>query len=163
MIFAGSDRRSDIEKWYITLVTSIIDNIPRVAKEHQKTPQAVVKMENFHHLHSALSRLKIPLLENQKRDVKQKYNDALQNYVTQYFGRPLEKVNIFFDGVSAKINSGVRESEVSFQHQFSKQELRKVLALYPGKEVKAGLEKLYKKVEKHLCEEENLLQVNFFF
>ena len=161
MIFAGSDRRSDIEKWYITLVTSIIDNIPRVAKEHQKTPQAVVKMENFHHLHSALSRLKIPLLENQKRDVKQKYNDALQNYVTQYFGRPLEKVNIFFDGVSAKINSGVRESEVSFQHQFSKQELRKVLALYPGKEVKAGLEKLYKKVEKHLCEEENLLQVKF--
>jgi len=34
-----------------------------------------------------------------------------------------------------------------------------VLALYPGREVKAGLEKLYKKVEKHLCEEENLLQV----
>jgi len=159
MIFQNSDRRSDIEKWYLTIVTSIIDNIPRIAKEHQKTPQAVVKMENYHHLHSALSRLKINLLESHKKDVKQKYNDALQNYVTQYFGRPLEKVNIFFDGVSAKINSGVKEAEISFQHQFSKQELRKVLAHYPGKEVKAGLERLYKKVEKHLCEEENLLQV----
>ena len=159
MIFQGSDRRTDIEKWYLTLVTSIIDNIPRIAKEHQKTPQAVVKMENFHHLHASLSRLKIGLLEQHKKDVKQKYNDALQNYVTQYFGRPLEKVNIFFDGVSIKINSGVKEAEISFQHQFSKQELRKVLALYPGREVKAGLEKLYKKVEKHLCEEENLLQV----
>ena len=106
-----------------------------------------------------MSRLKIALLENQRKEVKQKYNDALQNYVTQYFGRPLEKVNIFFDGVSVKINSGVKEGEISFQHQFSKQELRKVLALYPGKEVKAGLEKLYKKVEKHLSEEENLLQV----
>ena len=160
MIFHNSDRRSDIEKWYITLVTSMIDNIPRIAKEHQKTPQAVVKMENYHHLHSALSRLKIPLLEQQKKDIKQKYNDALQNYVTQYFGRPLEKVNIFFDGVSAKINSGVKEAEISFQHQFNKQELRKVLSLYPGKEVKSGLERLYKKVEKHLSEEENLLQVN---
>ena len=159
MIFQGSDRRTDIEKWYLTLVTSIIDHIPRIAKEHQKTPQAVVKMENFHHLHASLSRLKIGLLEQHKKDVKQKYNDALQNYVTQYFGRPLEKVNIFFDGVSIKINSGVKEAEISFQHQFSKQELRRVLAHYPGREVKAGLEKLYRKVEKHLCEEENLLQV----
>ena len=162
LIFLGSDRRTDIEKWYLTLVTSIIDNIPRIAKEHQKTPQAVVKMENFHHLHSSLSRLKIPLLEAHKKDVKQKYTDALHNYVTQYFGRPLEKVNIFFDGVSAKINSGVKEAEISFQHQFSKQELRRVLSLYPGREVKAGLERLYKKVEKHLSEEENLLQVGKF-
>ena len=159
LIFHGSDRRTDIEKWYLTLVTSIIDNIPRIAKEHQKTPQAVVKMENFHHLHSSLSRLKIVLLESHKKDVKQKYTDALHNYVTQYFGRPLEKVNIFFDGVSAKINSGVKEAEISFQHQFSKQELRRVLSLYPGREVRAGLERLYKKVEKHLSEEENLLQV----
>ena len=30
---------------------------------------------------------------------------------------------------------------------------------YPGKEVKRGLEHLYKKVDKHLCEEGNLLQV----
>ena len=30
---------------------------------------------------------------------------------------------------------------------------------FPGREVRAGLERLYKKVEKHLSEEENLLQV----
>merc|ERR1712096_562907 len=81
-----------------------------------------------------LSRLKIPVLDSLKRDTKQKYTDALHNYVTQYFGRPLEKVNIFFDGVSARINAG-------------------------GKEARGGLERLYKKVEKHLSEEENLLQV----
>lgn len=45
---------------------------------------------------------------------------------------------------------------------FSKQELRKVIKEYPGKEVKRGLDHLYKKVEKHLCEEENLLQVSYF-
>jgi hypothetical protein len=46
--------------------------------------------------------------------------------VNQYFGRPLEKVNQFFDGVSAKLAAGVRETEISYQLQFSKQELRKV-------------------------------------
>merc|ERR1712179_725945 len=66
-IFRNSDRRTDIEKWYLTLVTSMMDNIPRIAKEHQKTPQAVVKMENFHHLHASLSRLKIPVLDSLKR------------------------------------------------------------------------------------------------
>merc|ERR1712212_1342861 len=86
---------------------------------------------------------------------KQKYTEALHNYVTQYFGRPLEKVNQFFDGVSAKISAGVKEAEISYQLQYSKQELRKVLSSYPGKEVKKGLADLYKKVEKHLSEEES--------
>lgn len=54
---------------------------------------------------------------------------------------------------------GVREEEVSYQLAFSKQELRKVIKEYPGKEVKKGLDNLYKKVDKHLCEEESLLQV----
>jgi hypothetical protein len=34
-----------------------------------------------------------------------------------------------------------------------------VLSDYPGKEVKKGLSDLYRKVEKHLSEDENLLQV----
>ena len=52
--------------------------------------------------------------------------------------------------------------QVSYQLQYSKQELRKVIQSYPGKEVKKGLADLYKKVEKHLCEEENLVQVFSF-
>lgn len=44
---------------------------------------------------------------------------------------------------------------------FSKQELRRVVKEYPAREVKKGLENLYRKVEKHLCEEENLLQVEY--
>jgi len=135
------------------------ESIARIGQEHGKTPQAVVSMENYHRLHATLSRLKIPVLDSLKRDTKQKYNEALHSYVTQYFGRPLEKLNIFFDGVSARINAGVKEAEISYQLQFSKQELKKVVHSYPGREVRAGLERLYKKVEKHLCEEESLLQV----
>lgn len=65
----------------------------------------------------------------------------------------------FFEGVQLKVAQGVKETEISYQMAFSKQELRKVIAQYPAREVKKGLENLYKKVEKHLSEEENLLQV----
>jgi hypothetical protein len=29
LVFRNSDRRGDIEKWYMTIITSIMDNIPR--------------------------------------------------------------------------------------------------------------------------------------
>lgn len=158
-IFRKTERRNDLDKWYIQLVDAIYEQIPVHANEHSKTPQQVVKMENFHHMHSLLSQIKIPVLDAHKKSAKIKYNDALRAYVTKYFGRPLEKLNLFFEGVQQKIAQGVKETEISYQMAYSKQELRKVISLYPSREVKKGLESLYKKVEKHLCEEENLLQV----
>lgn len=71
-------------------------------------------------------------------------------------------LQLFFEGVQAKVAQGVKESEISYQMAYSKPELRKVIREYPAREVKKGLDSLYRKVEKHLCEEENLLQVCFF-
>lgn len=153
-----SDRRADLEKWYTRLADTMIEYIS-VHSNDQKTPPQVVKMENYHHLYSLLSQLKISVLDSQRKEAKQKYNDALLSYVILHFGRPLEKLNTFFEGVQARVASGVKASEVSYQLAFSKQELRKVISQYPGSAVKRGLEMLYKKVEKHLCEESNLLQV----
>ncbi|XP_023018204.1 exocyst complex component Sec3 [Leptinotarsa decemlineata] len=153
-----SDRRADLEKWYTRLVDTMLEYIAVHSIDH-KTPSQVIKMENYHHLYSLLSQLKISVLDSQRKEAKQKYSDSLQAYVTLYFGRPLEKLNTFFEGVQARVASGVKASEVSYQLAFSKQELRKVISQYPGSTVKKGLESLYKKVEKHLSEEENLLQV----
>lgn len=50
-------------------------------------------LENFHHLYALLSQLKITVLDQFRKDAKQKYNEALSAYVTRYFGRPLEKLN----------------------------------------------------------------------
>lgn len=69
-------------------------------------------------------------------------------------------LQLFFEGVQSKVSQGVKESEISYQMAYSKQELRKVIREYPAREVKKGLDSLYRKVEKHLCEEENLLQVS---
>ncbi|KAJ4437527.1 GTP-Rho binding exocyst subunit [Periplaneta americana] len=158
-IFKNTDRRTDLDKWYTKLVGAMFEAIPRNAAEHHKTPQEVVKMENFHHLYALLSELKIGVLDGLRKEAKQKYSDALKAYVTQYFGRPLEKLNLFFEGVQAKVAQGVKQSEISYQMAYSKQELRKVIREYPAREVKKGLDNLYRKVEKHLCEQENLLQV----
>ncbi|OAD55910.1 Exocyst complex component 1 [Eufriesea mexicana] len=158
-IFKNSDRKVDLEKWYTKLVGTMFEAIVIHSRDHHKTPQEVIKMENFHHLYDLLSQLKIPVLDHERKEAKQKYQDALCVYVTQYFGRPLEKLNLFFEGVQVKVGAGVKESEVSYQMAFSKQELKRVVKEYPAREVQKGLENLYRKVEKHLCEEENLLQV----
>lgn len=88
-----SDIRAVLEKWYTRLLDTIIEYIALHSND-QKTPSQVVKMENYHHLFSLLSQLKISVLDSQRKEVKQKYNDALQAYVTLYFGRPLEKLNV---------------------------------------------------------------------
>nr|XP_014424206.1 exocyst complex component 1 [Pelodiscus sinensis] len=158
-IFKNAERRGDLDKAYIKLIRSVFINVEKVANESQKTPRDVVMMENFHHIFATLSRLKISCLEAEKKEAKQKYTDHLQSYVIYSLGQPLEKLNHFFEGVEARVAQGIREEEVSYQLAFNKQELRKVIKEYPGKEVKKGLDNLYKKVDKHLCEEENLLQV----
>ena len=160
-IFRSSERRVDLEKWYGQLVAAMITAIARISFQHARTPADCIKMENYHHLYALLSRWhsRIKPLEGLRNESKSKYQEALKAYVTTYFGRPLEKLNVFFDGVQALVAAGVKESEVGYQLAYSKQELRKVIVLYPGKEVRKGLERLYKKVEKHLCEEEGLVQV----
>ncbi|XP_075716009.1 exocyst complex component 1 isoform X2 [Rhinoderma darwinii] len=158
-IFRSAERRGDLDKAYTKLIRAVFINVEKVANESQKTPRDVVMMENFHHIFATLSRLKISCLETEKREAKHQYNDHLQSYVIYSLGHPLEKLNIFFEGVKARVAQGIGYDEVSYQLAFSKQELRKVIKDYPGKEVKKGLDNLYKKVDKHLCEEENLLQV----
>lgn len=93
-IFRAATRRNDLDKWLVELVRTIFEKIPQHAVEHGKTPPQVVKMENFHRMHSLLAQLKVVVLEPQKREAKQRYTEALRAYVTSYFGRPLEKLNV---------------------------------------------------------------------
>ena len=56
------------------------------------------------------------------------------------------------------MEGGVKAEEVGFQLKYSKQELRKAMKEYSGKEVKKGLESLYHKIEKHTSGNDNQLQ-----
>lgn len=62
---------------------------------------------------SLLSQLKISVLDSHRKEVKQKYNDALKGYVTRYFGQPLQKLNV---------------SEIIIHKMFNKTVLRVMLS-----------------------------------
>ncbi|XP_047025106.1 exocyst complex component 1 isoform X6 [Helicoverpa zea] len=156
-IFVSSGRRADLDRWYVSLASAMLQAVQHA--EHPRTPRAVLHMENYHRLHAVLSALRVPALEALRRECRTRYSDALRAYVTQYFGRPLEKLTQFFEGVSEAVAQGVREDEVCYRAAFSKHELRRVLAMYPAHEVRKSLHRLYRTVEKHLSEEGGLLQV----
>ncbi|KPJ16079.1 Exocyst complex component 1 [Papilio machaon] len=156
-IFARGGRRADLERWYLTLGGAMVRTIQRA--DHPRTPRAVVHMENYHRLHAVISSLRAPALDSLRRECKSRYADALRTYVTQYFGRPLDKLAQFFEGVAEAVASGVREDEVCYRAAFSKHELRRLLAMYPAHEVRKSLHRLYRTVEKHVSEEGGLLQV----
>ena len=153
-----ASRRSELDKRYPELVTELFRVIDTI--EHSRTPTEMIRLENYKYLHDLLCSIKVPCLKVKRGEAKLQYEAALNAYVSRYFGRPLEKVNIFFDGVQAKIAQGVKEEEVSFQLAFSKQELRRVLQMVTLKEVRKGLEEMYRRIEKHAYEpKSNLIEV----
>lgn len=161
VVFEGAERRSDLEKWYTHLFRCVCEGIENAAvNPNSKSPAAVVRFENYHQLYLTLSELKIAFLDSQRKEAKREKEENIDLYVREYMGRPLEKIHVFFDAVQNAIDMrGAKPEEISYHPQFSRVELKKVVALYPGKEVKKGLEQLYKKVEKHLVDHSSLLQV----
>lgn len=57
------------------------------------------------------------------------------------------------------MENGVTPEEISYEQQFSRMELKRAINAYPAREVKKGLENLYRKVEKHLCQGSPLVVV----
>ncbi|NXC48904.1 EXOC1 protein, partial [Penelope pileata] len=156
-VFRTAQRRGELDKAHLRLADSVFSSINSLSSANLKVNTDMVMMENFHHIHCFLCQKKIQCLESKKREAKQRYSEHLDKYVIRYLGQPLEKLNHFFEGVKARIAQGVKEEEISFQLAYSKQELRKVIERYPGKEVKRALETLYRKIHKYLSPEENLL------
>ncbi|XP_063381570.1 exocyst complex component 1 [Cydia fagiglandana] len=156
-IFGRSGRRADLERWYAALGGAMLAAV--AAADHPRTPRPVLRLENYHRLHALLAARRAPALDALRREARARYTEALRQYVTQYFGRPLDKLTQFFEGVAEAVAGGAREEEVCYRAAFSKHELRRLLAMYPAPEVRRSLHRLYRTVEKHLSEEGGLLQV----
>uniref|UniRef100_A0A915CXN2 Exocyst complex component Sec3 PIP2-binding N-terminal domain-containing protein n=1 Tax=Ditylenchus dipsaci TaxID=166011 RepID=A0A915CXN2_9BILA len=160
VLFAQSERRNDLDKWHEKLADAVIQGIDAAAESpNSKYPPAVVRFENLHELYSTLSELKIECLDTRRKAVKKQYQENMNLYVREYMGRPLEKIHIFFDQIERAIRQGKKPEEIGYEQQFSRMELKKVISMYPAREVKRGIDNLYKKLEKHLCNESPLLQV----
>lgn len=56
--FAGTERRADLDRWYVQLIISLKDGIEYAATSpFSKSPAAVVRFENYHHLYCTLKHL----------------------------------------------------------------------------------------------------------
>ncbi|XP_065545188.1 exocyst complex component 1-like isoform X2 [Lathamus discolor] len=158
-VFRTAQRRGELDKAHLRLASSVFSSINSLSSANLKVNTDMVMMENFHHIHCFLCQKMIHSLKDKKIEAEQRYSEHMKKYIITYLGQPLEKLNNFFEGVKARVAQGVKEEEVSFQLAYSKQELRKVIDKYPGKEVKRALETLYRKIHKDLSPEENLLPV----
>ncbi|XP_056347186.1 exocyst complex component 1-like [Oenanthe melanoleuca] len=158
-VLRTSQSRGELDKAQLRLASSVFSSISSLSSANLKVNTDMVMMENFHHVHNFLCQKNIPCLEDKKREAKQRFREHMEKYVTTSLGQLLERLQDFFAGVKALLAQGVKEEEVSFQLAYSKQELRKVMAKYPGKEVRRALESLYRTIHKYLSPEENLLPV----
>ncbi|NXI11388.1 EXOC1 protein, partial [Irena cyanogastra] len=158
-VFRASRSRRELDKAQLRLASSVFSSINSLSSANLKVNTDMVMMENFHHIHNFLCQRNIPCLEGKKREAKERSSEHMERYVTTYLGQPLERLKHFFEGVKARLAQGIKEEEVSFQLAYSKQELRKVIEKYPGKEVKRALETLYRTIHKYMSPEENLLPV----
>ncbi|NXI55400.1 EXOC1 protein, partial [Chloroceryle aenea] len=158
-VFRSSQQRGELHKAYLQLVSSLFSSINSLSSATLKVNTEMVMMENFHHIHRFLCQKRIHCLEDKRKEAKQRHSEHMEKYVMKNLGQTLEKLTHFFEGVKARMAQGVSAEDVSFQLAYSKQELRKVIEKYPGKEVKRALETLYKKMHSSLSPEENLLPV----
>ncbi|XP_015206844.2 exocyst complex component 1-like isoform X1 [Lepisosteus oculatus] len=158
-VLRGSERRWGLDAAYRQLFTAAFQSLESLSTQSLRTHPLVVLLLNFHRLHGFISRLHLPELESLCEEAREKSALYRQQYVTLNLGQPLGTLTEFLGGVRTCLAHGVREEEVCFKLAYSKQELRKVIERHPGREVRKTIETLYKRVSRHLAEDESLLQV----
>ena len=164
----GSARKL-IDKAYARIIKVMFDVLEAEAQQFSVDAKApsdekeslhihILTVENMHHFYGEIRARKVPSLDVYIKQAKTLYEFNLEAYCKAVIKKPLGKLLEFFDGVEALLKTGPAD-EVSFHVQFSKGALKDVIRKYPGKEIKKGLESLYKRVDKHFTEEESLMQV----
>ncbi|KAH6589898.1 hypothetical protein BASA61_005440 [Batrachochytrium salamandrivorans] len=161
--------RKTVDKAYSRLIKSIFETLDAVAQQAGNDPKVnneekdslnihILNVENMHHFHAEVRARKVPGLDSFSKQAKVLYDVNLEAYCKVVIRKPLGKLLEFFEGIEGLLKTGPVE-EVPYHIQYSKSAVKDVIRKYPGKEVKKGLEALYKRVDKHYTEEEGLLQV----
>ncbi|KAJ3329805.1 hypothetical protein HDU76_007107 [Blyttiomyces sp. JEL0837] len=164
--------RTAVSKCYSRLVKTIFDTLEAVAKEANTDPKDsknqedkeslniyILTVENMHYFYTEIRGRKVAVLDQFMKAAKTLYDLNVENYVKIVIRKPLGKLLEFFEGIDDLLKS-LGPEEISFHLQYSKVALKDVLKKFPAKEIKKGLEQLYKRVEKHFSDEVGgLLQV----
>ncbi|KAI8143952.1 exocyst complex component Sec3-domain-containing protein [Fennellomyces sp. T-0311] len=164
-IESDSQTRQTVNDAYEKIINAMMSSLDSIARETDQTGDDkeqlnanIMYIENMHHFHHELRSNKLHVLEKWMKYAKNHYDTSLNAYIKVVIRRPLGKLLEFFEGVDNLLHTSTPE-EVQFHMNYNKTQLRKVIAMYPAKEIKKSLEQLYKRVDKHFSEEEGLLQV----
>ncbi|CAF4360437.1 unnamed protein product [Rotaria socialis] len=161
VIFDKSARAVDLHRVYKNLVTAIFQGIEECASvmvHDAKTPDSMVRLENYHQMQHIMGLRKLSALDTEKQEARKCYNAAKADYEREYCRVPFERLHNFFERVDEIRKRLAKDEDVQFQSDCSIIELRRLIRDHPPKEVKRGLENLSKKIEKHLSENSSLLQ-----
>ncbi|KAI7862974.1 exocyst complex component Sec3-domain-containing protein, partial [Spinellus fusiger] len=157
--------RKTVNEAYEKIIQSMMASLDSIARESDQTGDDkeqlnanIMYIENMHHFYHELRTHKLHVLEKWIKHAKSQYDNSLNAYIKVIIRRPLGRLLEFFEGVEAMMHTSTPE-EVSFHINYNKAQLRKVISMYPAKEIKKSLEQLYRRVDKHFSEEEGLLQV----
>ncbi|KAI9007517.1 exocyst complex component Sec3-domain-containing protein [Phycomyces nitens] len=160
-----SETRKTVNEAYERVINGMMASLDSIARESDQTGDDkeqlnanIMYIENMHHFYHELRTHKLHVLERWIKHAKSQYDSRLNAYIKVIIRRPLGKLLEFFEGVEAMMHTSTPE-EVSFHMNYNKAQLRKVIMMYPAKEIKKSLEQLYRRVDKHFSEEEGLLQV----
>ncbi|KAI8990352.1 exocyst complex component Sec3-domain-containing protein [Pilobolus umbonatus] len=160
-----SETRTIVSNAYEKIIHSMMASLDSIARESDQTGDdkeqlnaTIMYIENMHHMYHTLRTNKLHVLEKWIKHAKTQYDNSLNAYIRVIIRRPLGRLLEFFEGVENMMRTNTPE-EVSFHMNYNKTQLRKVISMYPAKEIKKSLEQLYKRVDKHFSEEEGLLQV----
>jgi len=122
------------------------------ADEKDKLNVHILIIENMHFFNIELADRQIKTLHTYISEAKNRYNYHLDAYkkivIYKCFGKFME----FFDGIEELLSTNAPE-EIGYHFKYSKASLKSVLRNYTRKDVKKGLEILYKQLFKHFTEE----------
>ncbi|CAF4595135.1 unnamed protein product [Rotaria sp. Silwood1] len=161
VIFDKSARAVDLHRVYKNLVGAIFRGIEECAAtmvHDAKIPDSMIRLENYHQMQHIMGINKLSALENEKQEARKHYNAAKAEYEREYCRFPFERLHNFFERVDELRKRLAKDEDVQFQSDCSVIELRRLVREHPPKEVKRGLENLYKKIEKYLSENSSLTQ-----
>ncbi|KAI9205813.1 exocyst complex component Sec3-domain-containing protein [Polychytrium aggregatum] len=162
--------RQGVCRAYERIVQKIMETLNDVAREvaadsklsnddKEQLNIHIINVENMHHFYSEVRARKVVFMDPFVKQTKTLYDISLLSYGKAVIRKPLGKLFEFFEGIDELLENHITPEEISFRLQYNKSALKDVLKRYPGKEIRKGLESLYKRVEKHFPSENGLLQV----
>ncbi|TPX31547.1 hypothetical protein SmJEL517_g05166 [Synchytrium microbalum] len=161
--------RSVVASAYERIVKAMFDALDTVGKaaardaasaadDKEQLNAHILTIENMHYFSQEIKARRVTFLDTFLKQARTTYDANLNAYVKVVIRKPLGKLLEFFEGIEQALKTAAPE-EVSYRVQFNKNALKDVIKKYPGKEIKKGLEALYKRVDKHFSEELGLLPV----